>query len=175
MGAPARQLDPMPGPLRAPRPARPRVIPGRHPSRPVRPVRRRGTRTAVRRQTRRPVRRTVRAVGHLPETGVVRGLVRWPPLWICAISGLVILIVFINVAGMSYGSRAGKLETGIQQLERQNSILSSSQTRVLSMPRIRHQASAAGMAMPPPDEIRYLRYEPGDVEAAAARLAAEGG
>ncbi len=116
----------------------------------------------------------MRAVGHLPETGVVRGLVRRPPLWICAISALVIAIVFINVAGMSYGSRAGKLETGIQQLERKNSILSSSRTRVLSMPRVRHQATAAGMAMPPPDEIRYLTFEPGDIDAAATRLAAEG-
>lgn len=171
MGAPARQLDPAPGPLRAPRPARPRLLPAR----PARPVRRPGARPSARRRAGRPVLRTVRAVGHLPETGVVRGVARRPPLWICAISGLVILIVFINVAAMSYGSRAGELETGIQQLERQSSILSSSRTRVLSMPRIRHRAAAAGMAMPPPDEIRYLTWEPGDVDAAAARLAAEGG
>lgn len=172
MGAPARQLEPAPGPLRAPRPARPRVLPGR---RPDTPIRRRTTRAVRRRRARRPVlRRTVHAVGHLPETGVIRGLVGRPPLWICAISLLVISIVFINVAGMTYASRAGKLETSIQQLERKQAILGSAQTRSLSMPRIRHRAAAAGMAMPEPDAIRYVRYEPGDVEAAAARLAAGG-
>lgn len=173
MGAPARQLDPMPAPLRAPRPVRPRAVPGRQ--RPS-PVRRRTVRALRRRRARRPgIRRTVRAVGHLPETGLVRGVVRRPPLWIFAISLLVIAIVFINVAGMTYGARAGKLETGIQQLERKNSILRSSQTTAVSMPRILHQATAAGMAVPPPEEIRYLRFEPGDIDAAAARLAAEGG
>lgn len=173
MAAPARQLDPAPGPLRAPRPARPRVLPGR---RPDTPIRRRATRAVRRSRARRPVlRRTVHAVGHLPETGFIRSLARRPPLWICAISLLVISIVFINVAGMTYASRAGKLETSIQQLERKNSILGSTQTRALSVPSIRHRAAAAGMAMPAPDAIRYIRYEPGDIDAAAARLAAEGG
>lgn len=171
MGAPARQLDPMPGPLRAPHPVRPRVLPGRRPARPARSR----PRPAARR-TRRPVlRRTVHAVGHLPETGVIRRVVGRPPLWIFAIGVLVIAIVFINVAGVSYTSRAGRIETDIQKLERRISILRSSQTSVLSMPRIRRQAAAAGMAMPAPDEIHYLRYEPGDIATAAARLAAEGG
>ncbi|MCO5315450.1 MAG: hypothetical protein M9938_04705 [Solirubrobacterales bacterium] len=172
MGAPARQLDPMPGPLRAPRPARPRLLPGRAPARPARRPR---VRPAARRNRGLALRRTVHAVGHLPETGVVRGLVRWPPLWICAISGLVIAIVFINVAAMFYGSSAGKLETGIQKLESRSAILRSAQTEVLSMPRIQREAAAAGMAMPAPDQIRYISYEPGDIDAAAARLAAEGG
>ncbi len=36
-------------------------------------------------------------------------------------------------------------------------------------------ALAAGMAAPDPEELRYLHYKPGDIAAAAQRLAAEGG
>ncbi len=169
MGSPARQLDPMPGPLRAPRPAR---RPG--PSRGPRPSRRQAPGTGGQPRL-RLINRTAHAFGHLPETGVVRGIVGRPPFWIFAIGALVIAIVFINVAGMSYGARASKIETEIQSLERRNSILRSSQTQALSMPRIRHHAAAAGMAMPAPDEIHYRQFHPGDYAAAAARLAAEGG
>jgi len=169
MGAPARQLEPMPAPLRAPRPA-----PARRPAPHRRPRPARRAAPAAHRP-RRLINRTAHAVGHLPESGVVRGIVGRPPFWICAIGALVIAIVFINVAGMSYGARASKIETEIQSLERRNSILQSSQTQALSMPRIRHQAAAAGMVMPAPDEIHYRRFQPGDYAAAAARLAAEGG
>ncbi|MDQ2622277.1 MAG: hypothetical protein M3Y45_04465 [Actinomycetota bacterium] len=121
------------------------------------------------------INRTAHAVGHLPESGMVRGIVGRPPFWIFALGLVVIGIVFINVAGLSYGSRASKIETEIQNLERRNSILRSSQTQALAMPRIRHQAASAGMAMPAPDEIHYRQFQPGDFAAAAARLAAEGG
>lgn len=171
MGAPARQLDPVPAPLRAPR-----TRPSRRPT-PARPSRPGGRRRpgAARRPRLRLINRTAHAVGHIPETGLIRGIVARTPFWIFAIGILVIGIVFINVAGMSWGARAGKIETEIQQLERRNSILRSSQTRALSMPRIRHAAAAEGMTMPAPDEIRYREFQPGDYAAAAARLAAEGG
>ena len=43
------------------------------------------------------------------------------------------------------------------------------------MPRVRRAAVAAGMAVPATDEIIYRSYQPGDIAAAAQRLAAEGG
>ncbi len=169
MGSPARQLDPMPAPLRAPR-----TRPSRR-SAPTRSPRPSHRHAADGRPRLHLINRTAHAVGHLPETGVVRGIVARTPFWIFAIGVLVIGIVAINVAGMSWSARASKLETEIQTLERSSSILRSSQTQALSMPRIRHAAAAAGMTMPEPDEIHYRQFQPGDYAAAAARLAAEGG
>ena len=76
---------------------------------------------------------------------------------------------------VSYGAMASRIETDIEKLERQNSILSSQTTRALSMPRVRDAASAAGMTAPATDEITYREFGPEVFAAAAQRLAAEGG
>jgi len=88
---------------------------------------------------------------------------------------LLIGIVAVNVLTVSYGSMASNIEADIQTLERRNAILESSEVTALSMPRVRNAALAAGMAVPAPEEIRYLTFKDGDVAAAAQRLAAEGG
>ncbi|MBK5110533.1 MAG: hypothetical protein JJE10_04095 [Thermoleophilia bacterium] len=111
---------------------------------------------------------------HLPESSAVVGISR-SRLWIAVIGALLIGIVGINLVTVSYGSMASRLETQIQKLEQRNSILRSSETSAMSMPRVRNAALAAGMAAPATDEIRYRSFAPGDFAAAAQRLAADGG
>lgn len=96
-------------------------------------------------------------------------------LWIAVIGLLLIGIVAINVLTVSYGSMASNIEADIATLERRNAILESSEVTALSMPRVRNAALAAGMGVPDPEEINYLSFNDGDIAAAAARLAAEGG
>ena len=165
MAAPARQMasaSALPAALPAPR--RRRSAPARHryPSPPKR------------HPTRRLVRGTAHVVTHLPESSAVVGMSR-SRVWIAVIGVLLIGIVAINVLTVSYGSMASNIEADIQTLERRNAILESAEVTALSMPRVRNAALAAGMAVPAPEEIRYLTFEEGDVAAAAQRLAAEGG
>ena len=163
MAAPARQMtSALPAALPARRPRRSAPARHRHPSHPKR------------HQTRRIVRGTANVVTHLPETSAVHGMTRHK-VWIAVIGVLLIGIVAINVLTVSYGSMASNIEADIATLERRNAILESSEVTALSMPRVRNAALAAGMAVPEPQEIKYLSFKDGDIAAAAARLAAEGG
>lgn len=167
MAAPARQM---------PAPALPAVLPapGRRRSRRPAPVRRRGPAPGRRSSGRRLVGRTAQVVTHLPETNAVVGISR-SRVWIAVIGVLLTGLVAINVMTVSYGASSSRTDTQIQALERRSAILKSTETRMLSMPRVRDAAVAAGMSVPDPEELNYLQYKPGDIAAAAQRLAAEGG
>ncbi len=166
MAASARQLSvpAQPAVLPAPGRRRPRATPARRPS-PQRHQRHGG---------RRLVGRTVHVVAHLPESRPVVGVSR-SRLWIAIIGILLTGLVTINVMTVGYGASSSRIDEQIQSLERRNAILKSTETELLSMPRVRDAALAAGMATPDPEELRYLHYKPGDIAAAAQRLAAEGG
>ncbi|MBK5233067.1 MAG: hypothetical protein JJE13_08830 [Thermoleophilia bacterium] len=166
MAASARQMSAsaLPAVLPAPGRRRPRSTPARRPS----PQRRQ------RHGGRRLVGRTAHAVTHLPETRPVVGISR-SRVWIAVIGVLLTGLVSINVMTVSYGASSSKVDAQIQSLERRNAILKSTETEVLSMPRVHDTAVAAGMAVPDPQELRYLHFKPGDIAAAAQRLAAEGG
>lgn len=127
-----------------------------------------------RHQTRRFVGRTAHVVTHLPESSAVVGISR-SRVWIAVIGLLLIGIVAINVLTVSYGSMASNIEADIDTLNNRNAILKSNETTALSMPRIQTAAAAAGMAVPEPTDVRYRNFQPGDIAAAAQRLAAEGG
>lgn len=163
MAAPARQMtSALPAALPARRTRRSAPAGHRHPAAPKR------------HQTRRLVRGTAQAVTHLPESSAVVGMSR-SRVWIAVIGILLTGIVAINVLTVSYGSMASNIDADIQTLKNRNAILKSSEVTALSMPRVRNAALAAGMAVPDPQEIRYLTFNDGDVAAAAQRLAAEGG
>lgn len=166
MAATARQMQSsaLPAVLPAPGRRRTRATPARRPA----PQRRQ------RHGGRRLVGRTAHVVTHLPETGAVVGMSR-SRVWIAVIGILLIGLVAVNVVTVSYGASASKVDAEIQALERRNAILKSTETEILSMPRVHETALSAGMAAPDPEELRYLRYKPGDLAAAAQRLAAEGG
>lgn len=169
MGAAARKLEAMPRHAPATLPSR-RRGPARHSS----PGRRRTAAPARPAQRRHLVGRSAHAVGRLPESAAVRRI-SGSRIWIALIGLLLIGIVAINVLTVSYGATASKVETKIEKLERQNTILSSSTTRALSMPRVRNAAVGAGMLTPATDEIRYREFGPEVFAAAAQRLTAEGG
>lgn len=166
MAASARQLSvsAQPAVLPAPGRRRPRATPARRPS-PQRHQRHGGRRLAG---------RTAHVVTHLPESRPVVGVSR-SRVWIAIIGILLTGLVTINVMTVGYGASSSRIDEQIQSLERRNAILKSTETELLSMPRVRDAALAAGMAAPEPQELRYLHYKPGDIAAAAQRLAAEGG
>jgi|GEM_PF-1008984 len=170
MGAAARKLEALPRHAPATLPPRRRRSPVRHPE----PGRRRPAAPARPVQRRRLVGRSAHAVGRLPESPAVRRISQ-SRLWIAVIGVLLIGIVLVNVLTVSYGAMASRVETNIEKLERQNSILTSATTRALSMPRVRNAAAEAGMLVPATTEIKYREFGPEVFAAAAQRLAAEGG
>jgi hypothetical protein len=154
---------------------RPVRRPGAPAGRPATAPARRRSGTAIRRNRNQSlVGRTANAVTALPESTAVRRMSQGRA-WIAIIGVLLIGIVAINVVTVSYGAMSSRIGTDTAELQRQNSILSSQITQSLSMPRVREAATTAGMAVPAPDEIVYRQYQPGDIAAAAQRLAAEGG
>ena len=164
MGAAARQMSSASAiPAALPAPGRRRRSPSR---RPVAAPKRQGTR--------RFVRGTAHAVTHLPESSAVVGISR-SRVWIAVIGILLIGIVAVNVLTVSYGSMASNIEADIDTLNSRNAILKSTETNALSMPRVTSAATAAGMTLPETTDVRYRSYQPGDIAAAAQRLAAEGG
>lgn len=176
MGVAVRKLDAMPYPAPATLPPR-----RRKPTRRGLPVRRRIAAPARPAQRRHLVGRSAlavgrgaHAVGRLPDIAPVRRI-SGSRMWIALIGILLAGIVAVNVLTVSYGAMASRVETKIETLERQNTILGSSTTKALSMPRVRAAAAAAGMVTPATDEIRYREFGPEVFAAAAARLAAEGG
>lgn len=161
MGAPARTLP---------------VLPARSPARRPAPGRRPGVRRhpgARRHSGLRLIGKTAHVVTHFPESGVVRTAATGRR-WIFVIGALLLFIVAVNVFTVSYGAKASKLETQIEAITRQSTILKSSQTAALAMPRVQAQATAEGMYLPEPDGIVYRSFSDSDFAAAAARLAAGG-
>jgi hypothetical protein len=170
MGAAARKLETVPRHAPATLPARRRKSPVRHPE----PGRRRPASPTRPVQRRRLVGRGAHAVGRLPESAAIRRISK-SRLWIAVIGVLLIGIVLVNVLTVSYGAMASRVETNTEKLQRQNTILSSSTTRALSMPRVRRAAAEAGMIVPATTEITYREFGPEVFATAAQRLAAEGG
>jgi hypothetical protein len=147
--APARRAPARrPAPKRAPAPTRPKlaVVAGR---------------TAV-------------AVRELPDSGLVVRMTRGRA-WIGVLGVLLVGIVALNVATLSFAASAGKIDEQITALEKENSMLEGREAERYSTARIRGQAATAGLAMPTSEDPRVVQFDPADVATAAARLAAAGG
>ena len=96
-------------------------------------------------------------------------------VWIGVLGVLLVGIVALNVATLSFAAASGKIDEQITALEKENSMLESREAERFSTARIRSEATGLGLAMPNQEEPRLIQYEPGDAAAAAARLAAAGG
>jgi len=118
--------------------------------------------------------RTAVAVRHLPDSGLVVRMTRGRA-WIAVLGVLLVGIVALNVATLSFGASAGKIDEQITSLEGEISMLESREAKYFSTARIRNEGAAAGLAMPTTEEPTVVEYEPQDVATAAARLAAAGG
>jgi hypothetical protein len=132
-----------PAPRRAPRPA-PRLVP-----------------VAV---GRIPV-----AVGGIADSGLVLRLTR-SRLWIGALGSLLVGIVALNVAALSFNASSSKTAALSDELLSENSMLRAQIENGLSNERLQEAALRLGLIVPEPGAISYLEPKPGDAAAAADRL-----
>ncbi|HEX5592738.1 MAG TPA: hypothetical protein VFX35_05265 [Solirubrobacterales bacterium] len=187
VAVPKTRTAPAPRPSRTTAPPKPRK-PARKPARsravtapakaPVRraPARKPATKCAPVARPKLAVAagRTAVAVRQLPDSGLVVRMTQGR-LWIGVLGVLLVGIVALNVATLSFAASSGKIDEQITALEKENSMLESREAERFSTARVRGEAAQLGLAMPNTEEPKLIQYEPGDVAAAAARLAAAGG
>jgi hypothetical protein len=183
VAAPTRRTAPAPAPSRTTpppkprRPARSRAVPA-----PARlPARRAPARKPVpRRAPAGPPRlalvagRTAVAVRGLPDSSLVVRMTRGRT-WIAVLGVLLVGIVGLNVATLSFAASAGKIDQQITALEKENSMLESREAERYSTARVRNEAAQIGLVMPNTAEPQLIELQPTDAATAAARLAAAGG
>jgi len=194
VAAPARRSTaaPAPAPSRTTRPKRKapsRKAPARKPPRaravaaPAKaPVRRAPARkTAPKRRTAATQPRLVVAAGQaavavrqLPDSGLVVRMTRGRA-WIGVLGLLLVGIVALNVATLSFAASSGQIDEQITAVEKENSMLESREAQHFSTARVRSQGAELGLAMPTTEEPGLIEFESSDVATAASRLAAAGG
>lgn len=118
--------------------------------------------------------RTAVAVRQLPDSGLVVRMTRGRA-WIAVLGLMLVGIVALNVATLSFAAAAGQIDEQITALEKENSMLESREAQHFSTARVRSQGADLGLAMPTTEEPGLIEYEPADVATAAGRLAAAGG
>jgi hypothetical protein len=188
VAAPARRTAPAPAPSRTTPPPK-RKAPARKPTRaravpaPAKaPARRAPVRKPAPRRAPASTRprlavvagRTAVAVRQLPDSGVVVRMTRGRA-WIAVLGLLLVGIVALNVATLSFAASAGKIDEMTMALEKENSMLEAREAQHYSTARIRHQGAAVSLAMPNTEEPKLVEPRPDDVARAASRLAAAGG
>lgn len=164
--APSRRTAPPKRKSPVPKPVRSRTAPARRPTKRA-PATTRPKLALV-------AGRTAVAVRHLPDSGLVVRMTRGRA-WIAVLGVLLVGIVALNVATLSFAASAGKIDEQIGSLEGEISMLESREAKYFSTARIRNEGAAAGLAMPTTEEPSVIEFEPEDVATAAARLAAAGG
>jgi hypothetical protein len=118
--------------------------------------------------------RTAEAVRQLPDSSLVVRLTRGRA-WIGVLGLLLVGIVALNVATLSFAASAGKIDEQITTLEKENSMLEIREAQRFSTARVRNQGAQLGLAMPNTEEPQVIELSPDDVATAAGRLAAAGG
>jgi len=118
--------------------------------------------------------RTAVAVRQLPDSSLVVRMTRGRA-WIAVLGLLLVGIVALNVATLSFAAAAGQIDEQITALEKENSMLESREAQHFSTARVRSQGAELGLAMPTTEEPGLIEYEPADIATAASRLAAAGG
>ncbi|HKF83073.1 MAG TPA: hypothetical protein VKB23_08950 [Solirubrobacterales bacterium] len=174
--APKRKAPARKAPARKPPRSRAVAAPAKAPARRA-PARRTAPKRAP--ATARPklavvAGRTAVAVRQLPDSSLVVRMTRGRA-WIAVLGVLLVGIVALNVATLSFAASSGQIDEQITKLEQENSMLESREAKYFSTARIRNEGAAAGLAMPTTDEPQVVEFEPTDVATAAARLAAAGG
>ncbi len=114
------------------------------------------------------------AVRQLPDSSLVVRMTRGRA-WIGVLGLLLVGIVALNVATLSFAASSGKIDEQITALENENSMLESREAQHFSTARVRSQGAELGLAMPTTEEPGLIEFEPSDVATAASRLAAAGG
>ena len=166
VAAPARRSRALP----APAPSR------TSPPRRKAPVRKPATRRAPAARPKLAVAagRTAVAVRELPDSSLVVRMTQGR-LWIGVLGVLLVGIVALNVATLSFAASQGKIDEQITALEKENSMLGAREAEHYSTERVRGEATQLGLAMATTEEPKLIEASPDDAAAAAARLAAAGG
>jgi hypothetical protein len=175
VAVPRSRTAPAPAPSRTTPPKR--KAPARKPARSrTAPVRKPATKRAPAARPKLAVvaGRTAVAVRDLPDSGLVVRMTQGR-LWIGVLGVLLVGIVALNVATLSFAATSGKVDEAITALEKENSMLESRAAQHYSTARVRGEAAELGLAMPTTEEPKLIEAKPGDVATAAARLAAAGG
>ncbi|HEU4598944.1 MAG TPA: hypothetical protein VFS26_04295 [Solirubrobacterales bacterium] len=190
VAAPARKTAPAPPPSRTTPPKR--KAPARKPARaraaaaPAKaPVRRAAAAAPARRPARRTAPtprpklvvvagRTAVAVSQLPDSGLVVRMTRGRA-WIAVLGVLLVGIVAVNVATLSFAASSGKIDAQITALEKENTMLESRVAERYSTARVHSEAAALGLTTSSSEEPKLVEPQPGDAAVAASRLAAAGG
>ncbi len=195
VAAPARRTAPAPAPSRTTPPpkrkaparkgaAAPAKAPARKPTRsravtaPARraPARKPATKRAPAARPKLAVvaGRTATAVRELPDSSLVVRMTRGRA-WIAVLGVLLVGIVALNVATLSFAATLGQIDEQVTTLEEENSMLGGREAKHFSTARVRGEATALGLSMPTTEEPWVIEFEPADVATAASRLAAAGG
>lgn len=113
------------------------------------------------------------AVTQLPESGLIHRLTRGRA-WIGVLGVLLVGIVALNVVTLSFAASSGKIDAKNSELSKENSMLQSRVAEKYGQAKLRHEAGALGLAMPTSAVPQLIQAHQGDVDEAAARLAAAG-
>jgi hypothetical protein len=172
---PPKRRAPARRPARKPARARAVAAPAKAPVRRA-PARKPATRRAPAARPKLSVvaGRTAVAVRQLPDSGLVVRMTQGR-LWIAVLGALLVGIVGLNVATLSFAATSGKIDEQIMALEKENSMLESREAERFSTERVRAEASQVGLAMPTTEEPVVIEAGREDIAGAAARLAAAGG
>jgi hypothetical protein len=111
------------------------------------------------------------AVTQLPESGLIHRLTR-SRAWIGVLGLLLVGIVALNVVTLSFAASSGKVDVKNTELSKENSMLQSRVAEKYGQAKLRHEAAALGLAMPTEAVPQLIQAHKGDVDEAAARLAA---
>lgn len=118
--------------------------------------------------------RTAVAVRQLPDSGVVVRMTRGRA-WIGVLGLLLVGIVALNVATLSFAASAGDIDAEIVALEKENGVLDGRLATIEGTERVRGEAAALGLGMPSSDQIHFSQVGADDVAVAAQRLTGAGG
>lgn len=105
----------------------------------------------------------------MADSGLVLRLTR-SRLWIGALGSLLVGIVALNVAALSFNASSSKTAAVSDELLSENSALRAQLENGLSNERLQEAALRLGLIVPEPGAISYLEPKPGDAAAAAERL-----
>ncbi len=110
------------------------------------------------------------AVRDLSDSSLIVRLTRGRG-WIGLLCFLLGGIVALNVISLSLNAGSGRVSQRVSELERSNSALRAELATELSASRIEAAAAAAGLAVPPPEDVSYLNARDGDLSELASLLA----
>jgi hypothetical protein len=111
------------------------------------------------------------AVTQLPESGLIHRLTRGRA-WIGLLGILLVGIVGLNVATLSFAASSGKVEERNSILSKENSALLSRVATAYGAAKMRNEAKELRLSLPTETQAQMITARPTDVAEAASRLGA---